>query len=73
MNIKKADSNFVLSYFQAIFETQFEWERFSAGARYSFGLQPYLKFRLSGIEKREEKNNALQLFIRYKLWDSRKK
>ncbi len=70
---KKADSNFVKSYLQALVETQYEWKRFAFGARYSFGLQPYLKFQLPGGEQKEEKNNVLQIFIRYNLWESRKK
>ena len=69
----KPDSNFVKSYFQAVIETQYEWKRFSFGARYSFGLQPYLKFQLPGGQQKEEKNNALQIFVRYNLWESKKK
>jgi len=70
---KKADSNFVKSYTQAIVEMQYQWKRFSAGARYSFGLQPYLQFTLPGGVKQQEKNTSLQIFIRYELWQSRKK
>ncbi len=69
---RKADSNFVTSYFQALFETQYEWKRLSIGARYSFGLEPYIKFQLPGGQKQEEKNSSLQIFIRYNLWESRK-
>ncbi len=70
---KKADSNFKKSYMQALIETQYQWKRFSAGVRFSFGLQPYLKFQLPGEEQREEKNTSLQIFIRYELWRSGKK
>lgn len=70
---KKADSNFVKSYMQALIEVQYQWKRFSAGARYSFGLQPYLKFKLPGGEQRTERNSALQLFIRYDIWQSEKR
>jgi hypothetical protein len=70
---KKADSNFITSYMQALIETQYRWKRFSGGARYSFGLQPYLKFKLSGGEQRKERNSSLQLFIRYELWLSGKR
>ncbi|MEO5893530.1 MAG: hypothetical protein ABIQ31_24970 [Ferruginibacter sp.] len=68
---KKADSNFVTTYFQALVEMQYQWKRFSLGARYSFGLQPYLKFQLPGGEQRTERNTSLQLFIRYELWKSK--
>jgi hypothetical protein len=58
---------------QALIETQYQWKRFTAGARYSFGLQPYLKFKLPGGEQREERNSSMQLFIRYELWRSGKR
>lgn len=67
---KKADSNFVTSYMQALIEAQYKWRRLSGGIRYSFGLQPYLKFKLPGGEERKERNNSLQIFIRYELWRS---
>lgn len=67
----KADSNFAKSYFQALMESQYKWRRFSLGARYSFGLQPYLKFRLPGQGLREESSRSLQVFIRYQLWKSK--
>lgn len=70
---KKADSNFVKSYFQALVETQYQWKRWSFGARYSFGLQPYIRFQLPGGEHREEKNSSLQIFVRYNLWQSGQK
>jgi hypothetical protein len=73
LNSRKADSNFVRSYFQAVIETQYKWKRFSIGARYSFGLQPYLKFTLPGGIQQQEKNSSFQLFLRYELWRSKKR
>ncbi len=70
---KKTDSNFVKSYIQALLEAQYQWKHFSFGARYSFGLQPYLQFTLPGGEHRQEKNSSLQIFIRYELWQSRRR
>ena len=70
---RKADSNFVTSYLQTLFETQYEWKRLSIGARYSFGIEPYIKFQLPGGQKQEAKNSSLQLFVRYNLWESKKK
>jgi len=66
-------SVFNQSYFQAILETQYRWKRFSAGAKYSFGLQPYIKFSLPGGTQQEERNRSLQIFIRYELWKSKAK
>jgi hypothetical protein len=67
-----ADSNFARSYFQALIEAQYKWKRFSFGARYSFGLQPYLTFTLPGGTQQREKNTSLQVFLRYELWRSKK-
>ncbi len=69
----KRDSSLAKSYFQALFETQYKWKRFSLGARYSFGLQPYIKFSLPGSGQQEEKNSSLQVFLRYELWRSKNK
>lgn len=70
----KKDSayEFSKSYLQAIVETQYQWKRFSFGARYTFGLQPYIRFTLPGGTLQEEKNSALQVFLRYRLWKSGK-
>ena len=74
INIKKdSASEFKKSYWQAVFEMQYKWKRFSFGARYSFGLQPYIQFTLPGTASQKEKNNSLQLFIRYELWRSKNK
>ncbi len=63
-------SGFSKTYFQAVFETQYQWKRFSLGARYAFGLQPYIKFTLPGGTQQQEKNSSLQVFLRYQLWRS---
>ncbi|MEI9910036.1 MAG: hypothetical protein WDO71_10380 [Bacteroidota bacterium] len=66
-------SVFAKSYFQLLFETQYRWRRFSFGAKYSFGLQPYIKFSLGGTIQREERNRSFQIFLRYELWKSKAK
>jgi hypothetical protein len=70
----KKDSayEFSKSYLQAIIEMQYQWKRFSFGARYTFGLDPYIRFTLPGGVLQEEKNNTLQVFLRYRLWKSGK-
>jgi hypothetical protein len=70
---KDSASNFTKDYFQAILETQYKWRRFSLGARYTFGLNPYIKFTLPGGTQQQEKNNSLTLFLRYELWKSKPK
>jgi hypothetical protein len=69
----KNDSVFKKSYFQAMFETQYRWRRFSLGAKYSFGLQPYIRFSLPGGVQGQERNKSLQVFLRYELWRSKPK
>ena len=61
----------VKSWWQGVIQTQYQWKRFSIGARYSFGLQPYIKFTLPNQPLQEEKNNSLQFFLRYELWRSK--
>jgi len=67
------DSVFSKSYFQATTELQYKWKRFSIGAAYSFGLQPYIQFTLPGGTHQKERNSSLQVFLRYELWKSQKK
>lgn len=65
---------FSKSYFQFMFEAQYTWKRFSLGARYAFGLQPYLTFTSSATGKtQKERNASLNIFLRYELWRSKKK
>ncbi|HEV8505433.1 MAG TPA: hypothetical protein VGQ53_08540 [Chitinophagaceae bacterium] len=64
---------FVKSWFQAVLEAEYKWKRFSLGAKYSIGLQPYIKFELPGQAPQQEKNRALDIFIRYEFWRSKKK
>lgn len=66
-------SAFSKNYLQTVIETQYQWKRFSLGARYSFGLQPYLKFTLPGGTEQNERNRSLQVFLRYELWKSKAK
>lgn len=63
---------FAKSFFQGIVETQYQWKRLSIGARYSFGLQPYIRFTLPGLEEKKESNRSLQVFLRLELWRPKK-
>ncbi len=70
----KSDSSFAKSYFQFMLETQYTWKRFSLGARYSWGITPYITYTspLTG-QTQKERNASLQIFLRYELWQSKKK
>lgn len=67
------DSAFANTYFQGILETQYQWKRLSLGARYSFGLQPYVKFTLPGGPQQKETSKTIYVFLRYELWRSKMK
>lgn len=69
---KDTGGNFASSYFQATVESQYRWKRFTIGARYAFGLQPYIRFSLPNIGPKEERNSSFQTFIRFEIWRSRK-
>lgn len=72
----KGDSaaSFSKSYLQFMVEAQYSWRRFSLGARYAFGLQPYLTFTSPTTgQPQKERNASLNIFIRYELWRSKKK
>lgn len=67
-------TSFSKSYLQFMVEAQYNWRRFSFGARYAFGLQPYLTFTSPATgQQQNEKNASLNIFIRYELWRSKKK
>ena len=66
-------TQFSKSYFQAMFETQYQWKRFSIGGRYAVGIDPYIRFTLPNQSQRQERNQSVQLFIRYQLWRSKSK
>ena len=64
---------FVRSWFQALFEAEYKWKRFSVGAKYAVGLEPYIKFELQAGVPQQEKNSSVDIFLRYELWRSKKK
>lgn len=72
--VDKVDSTYFFrrSNLQALLETQYHWKRFSVGARYIQGLQPYINYTDAAGVLRKEKNHSLQVFIRYQLWRQRK-
>jgi hypothetical protein len=57
------------SNFQLLLEAQYQWKRFSFGARYAVGLTPYIKYTdpYSGTPAQKE-NNSFNIFVRYDLW-----
>jgi hypothetical protein len=70
----KKDSNFLTlsNYFQALFETNYEWKHFSIGISYTMALQSFAEYAdpFSGLPA-SKRNNSLNIFIRYELWRSK--
>ena len=64
--------SFTKSFFQAHIETQYQWKRLQFGARYNFGLQPFIKFSLPGLGEQSRTSNNLQVFFRYQIWRSKR-
>jgi hypothetical protein len=69
----KSDSAFAKTYWQFMLETQYQWKRFSFGARYAWGITPYITYTTPTGQTKNERNASLNLFIRYDLWSSKKK
>ncbi|HEU4473028.1 MAG TPA: hypothetical protein VFR58_18180 [Flavisolibacter sp.] len=65
-------SAFTNSQVHFLFQTEYQWKRFMLGLRYTKGLQPFIRYTDPSGARREEKNESLQLFIRFRLWSSRK-
>jgi hypothetical protein len=73
--VEKIDSNNVFSkqYTVALFETQYKWRRFTIGAKYSFGLSPYITFTLPNATEQKLTSKTALMFIKYELWRSKQK
>lgn len=61
------DSLFRATDLQWLLETQYRWKRWSVGARYAQGLQPFIEYINDQGQPQKEKNHTLNLFIRYEL------
>jgi hypothetical protein len=69
-----AFSGILKNNFQAFIESEYRLQHFSFGARYALGLQPYISYVDPFTHKlAEKKNQSLQFFIRFELWDSNRK
>jgi len=66
------DSLFRSHNFQLLLETQYRWKRFSIGAQYTPGLQPFIEYTNALGQKQKQRNFAVNVFVRYELWQSKK-
>ena len=53
-------------------QADYQWKKFSFGLRYTKDIQPYIKYTRPDGTVDEEKNQSLQLMIRYRIWQSGK-
>jgi hypothetical protein len=73
INVKR-DSAFSKTYWQFMLEAQYTWRRFSFGARYAWGLSPYLSYTSPTTgQTQKERNASLNIFVRYELWRPKRK
>jgi hypothetical protein len=65
-----ADSSsfFTKSQVQLILNTEYTWKRLSGGIRYAKGLQPFIRYTTSTGEVNAQKNQSVNVFIRFRLW-----
>lgn len=66
------DSFFTRTQFNFTLQAEFNWRKWGVGAIYTKGLQPFLKYVEAGVAK-QQKNESLQIFLRYQLWRQKKK
>jgi hypothetical protein len=55
-----------------LLQTEYQWKRFTFGLRYTKDVQPYIKYTKPDGVINTEKNQTMQLLVRYRLWSSKK-
>jgi hypothetical protein len=62
------------NYWAAIFQTQYQWNNFSAGIRYGVDLQSYMQYIMPFTNNRidQKSKQLLDVFIYYQLWRKKK-
>lgn len=62
------------SEFRVLLDANYYFDRFTVGLRYNQALSNYISFRLaSAVPYSFDKNRALQFYLRYNLWEDRKR
>ena len=62
------DSFFFKSTASAFLHTEYHWKRIKLGARYTYALQPYMRYTKPDGEVFDVRNNTLQIMLRFQLW-----
>jgi hypothetical protein len=67
-------SRFNGSEFRLMLDANYYWHRFTVGMRYNQALSNYISVQINnGTPLFTDKNKALQIYLRYNLWEDRKK
>ena len=53
-----------------LLQAGYEWKRFSLGLRFTKDIQPYIRYTKPNGQVNEEKNQTIQVILRYGLWKS---
>lgn len=59
--------------FRVLFDVNSTYKKFILGVRYNQALSRFLDVRISDTQVTQARNSSLQLYVRYILWDNRKK
>lgn len=56
-----------------LLDANYHWKRLTLGLRYNQAFNYFINARISNTEITQARNNSLQLYLRYDIWDGRKK
>jgi hypothetical protein len=65
------DSFLYKTQWHILFQTDYQWKRFSLGLRYQKDLQPFIKYTDPSGELHVERNQSFDVFLRFALWRSK--
>ena len=54
-------------------DVNYNWKHFIVGIRYNQALSKFIHLEISPGQITQARNSSLQLYLRYILWDGRKK
>lgn len=68
-----SDSFFFKTQMQVLFQTAYEWKRWSLGLRYKKDLEPFIKYTTPDGVLKEEKNGVLEAIVKWQIWKQKKR
>lgn len=71
-NLKQFNDSFLYkTQLQLFLQTEYQWKRFSLGLRYAADLEPFIRYTRPDGTVDAQKGQALQVILRYRLWQSK--